>query len=207
MTSPERTLSRLSTCEAVRTASRLMPTMTSPSCSPVARLTCGEMPEDERAALAPDAALGLHLRRHVDELQVLQHRDLLRGDGGEVAGHDAAAHRGAAAADGQVDAVADVEVELDRLPVEVVAQPPAVGLAPARRPPQSPARAAGPSGVTRRHDHAALALPVAHGGGALDIEADPGAAHRAAPDDLVRHAGARARWGWRSRARRSRRCC
>ena len=78
--------------------------------------------------------------------EVLQHRDLLGGDGRQVAGDDPARARSPPPLrTARSTRVAHVEVELHRLPVEIVAEPAAVGLDQhvARR---RPARAAGPSG-------------------------------------------------------------
>ena len=129
MTWPGRTLSRSETSAAVRTGDRLMAEDDVALLQPGRATHLRRNPEDESALLAPDAALRLNGGRHVDQLQVLEHRDLLGGDGGEVARSRSAAGRcRSPLRTDHGHRVAHVQVELDRLPVEIVPKPPAVGL-------------------------------------------------------------------------------
>ena len=161
-----------------------MATIASPSRKPGRAAHLRRDLEDQRTVFAPDAALGLNGRRQRDELQLLEHGELLGSHGGKVPSHDPARRVLISAAERQVDRVADMQVELDRFPVEIVPKPAAIRLF------QHVARAQagasrGPIGSHRRDDHAALALPVSHGRGAFHFEANPRPPHGAGSDDLI----------------------
>src|SRR5690606_18283908 len=118
----------------------------------------GRYREDQRAFAAAHVALGLDLRRDADDLEVAQNGYLLGRRGGEVAGLEAADCDVVAMADPKIDGIADVEVELRRLPVEVVPKRAAVRRDEhvTRADARARARAAGRHA---RYDHAAGALP------------------------------------------------
>ena len=105
-----------------------MPRITSPSRSPVASLTVGEILKISAPCVAADAALGPDRRRHRDELEAASTVNFSAVTVGRspVTTRRCAVRRPLRT--DEAHGVADVEVELHRFPVEIVAERAAVRL-------------------------------------------------------------------------------
>src|SRR5262249_1625835 len=109
------------------------------------------------------------------------------GHRGKVAGDDPAGDALVPRPQGEVYCVAHVEIELDGLTVEVIPEAATIRLLKDVSGPQPRARGRAVGGHWR-HDHGALALPVAHRGGTLHLETNPRPAYGTGANDLVGHA-------------------